>query len=256
MMETLSSTPEAICPGHEESKIMESSKTFMRQMPITPGYSGFVPYLSCQGTSSEDNMAHCLKIFQENTQRYKDQLEEFHCSVATAPKLKPVRSEGTVLRTLHQYYRQYHPLSLECKNIKKPLHEPPIPGWAGYLPRARVTELGCSTRYTVMARNCYRDFLDLVERAKQAHLKPYEEIYGVKSTPPPPTPPPKVLLHEGLLPKYPDFSVPGVRCPTLSRALMEDPRPQMMCGCTQRPSVWCSGKIYLEPLSARKDMEV
>ena len=63
----------------------------------------------------------------------------------------------------------------ECKNIKKPLHEPPIPGWAGYLPRARVTELGCSTRYTVMARNCYRDFLDLVEQAKQAHLKPYEE---------------------------------------------------------------------------------
>ena len=74
--------------------------------------AGFVPYLSCQGTSSEDNMANCLKIFQENTQRYKDQLEEFHCSVATAPKLKPVRSEGTVLRTLHQYYRQYHPLSL------------------------------------------------------------------------------------------------------------------------------------------------
>ncbi|KAJ8789567.1 hypothetical protein J1605_022094 [Eschrichtius robustus] len=59
-----------------ESKIMESSKTFMRHLPITPGYSGFVPYLSCQGTSSEDNMSHCLKIFQENTQRYKDQLEE------------------------------------------------------------------------------------------------------------------------------------------------------------------------------------
>ena len=74
--------------------------------------AGFVPYLSCQGTSSEDNMANCLKIFQENTRRCKDQLEEFHCSVATAPKLKPVRSEGTVLRTLHQYYRQYHPLSL------------------------------------------------------------------------------------------------------------------------------------------------
>uniref|UniRef100_A0A8C0DCG8 Chromosome 10 open reading frame 82 n=1 Tax=Balaenoptera musculus TaxID=9771 RepID=A0A8C0DCG8_BALMU len=152
---------------------MESSKTFVRHLPITPGYSGFVPYLSCQGTSSKDNMSHCLKILQENTQRYKDQLEEL-CSVATAP-LKPVCSEETVLRTLHQYYWQYRPLSLECKYITKPLQEPPIPGWAGYLPRARVTELGCATRYTVMARNCYRDFLDIVEQARRAHLKPYEE---------------------------------------------------------------------------------
>ncbi|KAL2769230.1 uncharacterized protein WCI35_021969 [Daubentonia madagascariensis] len=154
---------------------MESSKTFMRNLPITPGYSGFVPFLSCQGTSSADDMDHCLKTFQENTQRYKDQLEAFRCSVATAPKLKPVSSEETVLRALHQYYRQYHPTILECKYIKKPLQEPPIPGWGGYLPRARVTELGCATRYTVMAKNCYKDFLDLVERAKRAHLKPYEQ---------------------------------------------------------------------------------
>lgn len=66
-------------------------------------------------------------------------------------------------------------LFAESKYIKKPLQEPPIPGWAGYLPRARVTELGCATRYTVMARNCYRDFLDIVEQAKRAHLKPYDE---------------------------------------------------------------------------------
>ncbi|XP_057590186.1 uncharacterized protein C10orf82 homolog [Hippopotamus amphibius kiboko] len=230
---------------------MESSKTFMRHLPITPGYSGFVPYFGCQGTSSEDNMSHCLKVFQENTQRYKDQLEEFRRSVATAPKLKPICLEETVLRTLHQYYWQYHPLSLECKYIKKPLQEPPIPGWAGYLPRARVTELGCAVRYNVMARNCYRDFLDIVEQAKRAHLKPHEEIYGVRATPPPP----KILLHEGLLPKYPDFSIPGSRCPTLGRALMEDPRPSVTCGCTQRPNVSCNGQIYLEPLSSGKDVD-
>uniref|UniRef100_A0A8D0NEN1 Heat shock 70 kDa protein 12A n=1 Tax=Sus scrofa TaxID=9823 RepID=A0A8D0NEN1_PIG len=237
---------------HLQSKIMESSKTFMRHLPITPGYSGFVPYLSCQGTSSEDDMSHCLRIFQENTQRYKDQLEEFRCSVATAPKLKPICSEETVLRTLHQYYRQYHPFSLECKDLKKPLQEPPIPGWAGYLPRARVTELGCATRYTVMARNCYRDFLNITEQARRAHLKPYEERYGVRATPPPPVPSPKILLHEGLLPKYPDFSIPEATCPTLGRALMEDPRLPVTCGCTQRPNISCNGKIYLEPLSSAK----
>ncbi|XP_008592327.1 PREDICTED: uncharacterized protein C10orf82 homolog [Galeopterus variegatus] len=186
---------------------MDSSKTFMRKLPVTPGYSGFVPFLSCQGTSSEDNVDHCLKTFQENTQRYKEQLEEFRCSVATAPKLKPVSSPETVLRALHQYYREHHPMILECKYVKKPLQEPPIPGWGGYLPRARVTELGCATRYTIMAKNCYKDFLDIMEQAKRARLKPYEEIYGVRTTQPP-APSPKVLQHEGLLPKYPDFSIP------------------------------------------------
>lgn len=97
--------------------------------------AGFVPYLSCQGTSSEDNMAHCLKIFQENTQRYKEQLEEFHCSVAAAPKRKPVCSEATVLRTLHQYYRQYHPLSLGTGfwTLAPPSRWAPLQGLAGLL---------------------------------------------------------------------------------------------------------------------------
>lgn len=71
--------------------------------------------------------------------------------------------------------RQHGVFFIECKDVKRPLQEPPIPGWAGYLPRARVTELGCATRYTVMARNCYRDFLDITERAKRAHLKLCEE---------------------------------------------------------------------------------
>ncbi|XP_001497732.3 sperm-associated microtubule inner protein 5 isoform X1 [Equus przewalskii] len=233
---------------------MESSKTFMRQLPITPGYCGFVPYLSCEGTSSENNMSHCLKTFQEITQRYKDQLEEFHCSVAAAPKLKPICSEETVLRALHQYERQYHPTSLECKYVKKPLQEPPIPGWAGYLPRARVTELGCATRYTVMARNCYKDFLDITEQAKRVHLKPYEEIYRVKSTQPPPAPP-KILQHEGLLPKYPDFSVPSGSCPALGKPLIEDPSPPVTYGSTDRPNLSRSRKIYLEPLSSAKYAE-
>ncbi|KAM7073252.1 sperm-associated microtubule inner protein 5 isoform 1-T1 [Molossus nigricans] len=226
---------------------MESSKIFMRQLPVTPGYSGFVPYLSCEGTSSEGHMSQCLHTFREKTQQYRDQLKEFHCSVAAAPRLKPICSEETVLRALHQYCRQHHPLSLECKYIKKPLQEPPIPGWAGYLPRARVTELGCATRYTVMARNCYRDFFDIMEQAKRAHLKPYDEIYGVRATQPPPAPSPKALQQEGLLPKYPDCSIPGGSCPALGRALGEDPRPPVTCGCAQRQNLLTTGRVGGSP---------
>ncbi|XP_002718777.1 sperm-associated microtubule inner protein 5 [Oryctolagus cuniculus] len=223
---------------------MESSRIFMRKLPITPGYSGFVPFVSCQGGSSEEDVGHCLKTFQESTRRYKAQLEELRCLVATAPTLKPVCSEETVQRAVHEYYRKYHPLSLECKYIKKPPEEPPIPGWAGYLPRARVTEFGCATRYTVMARNCYRDFLNITEQARRARLKPYEVTHGV-STPQLPAPSPRVLIHGGLLPKYPDFSVPDGNCPALQRPLTEDPSTLGPCGCAQRPDLWCNEKFSL-----------
>ncbi|XP_048190881.1 uncharacterized protein C10orf82 homolog [Perognathus longimembris pacificus] len=162
---------------------MKPSKTFMRELPVTPGYSGFVPYLSCQETSSQDNIDSCIKAFQEKTQRHKDNMDQFHYSVATSQKLKPVCSEERVLRSLHDYARLYHPhdsgkcgrLFAEYKNVKKPLHEPPLPGWAGYLPRAKVTEIGCATRYTVMAKHCYEDFLDIIERDTKAKQKTYEE---------------------------------------------------------------------------------
>uniref|UniRef100_A0A8D2ARG2 Sperm microtubule inner protein 5 n=2 Tax=Sciurus vulgaris TaxID=55149 RepID=A0A8D2ARG2_SCIVU len=233
---------------------METSKTFMRNPPVTPGYSGFVPYLSCQGTSGEDHMDRCLENFQEKRQQYIDRQEELHRLVATAPKLKPVCSEDHVLRALHEYSRKYHPMSLECKNVKKPLHEPPIPGWAGYLPRAKVTELGCATRYTVMARNCYQDFLDIVERAKRARLRSYEELCGVSPTQPA-APSPQVLQQEEQTPASPGFSIPGGSCPALGRPPSQDPRAPVTCDSAQRSNMSCNRKIYLGPLSSAKNTE-
>ncbi|EHA99629.1 hypothetical protein GW7_21296 [Heterocephalus glaber] len=216
--------------------------------------AGFVPFLRSQDTSSEDRVDRCLQSSQESTQLCKDQLEELRCSVATAPKLKPSCSEDAVLRELHEYAWRYHPLTLECKSMKKPPQEPPIPGWAAFLPRARVTELGCATRHTVMAENCSEDFLDIKERANRARQKPYEELYGGGSTQPPAASP-KILQHEGPLPKYPDFSISGGSCSALGRPLSEDPRAPVTCGCAQTPNMSSNRKIYLEPLSPAKYAE-
>ncbi|XP_049646398.1 uncharacterized protein C10orf82 homolog [Suncus etruscus] len=229
------------------------SKVFMAKLPVTPGYSGFVPYLSCQGVYDEDNMSQCLQTFREITQGRKEQWRELHKAIAAVPPLKPICSEKTLLGVLHQYYQKYHPLSLESKNVKKPSCEPPIPGWAGYLPRARVTELGCSVRYTVMARNCYQDFMELIGRADRAHQKPYEEIYGVKSKQEPPVQSPRVLPQDDRLPDYPDFSVPSRSVFPLGRT------PREICqtgedGFVLRPNVSCS-QIRLDPLALPKSTE-
>ncbi|XP_054975396.1 uncharacterized protein C10orf82 homolog isoform X1 [Sorex araneus] len=229
------------------------SKVFMVQLPVTPGYSGFVPYLSCQGIADEDNMSHCLQTFREITREKKERQRKLHAEVAAVPPLTPICSEKTLLGVLYQYYQRYHPLSLEIKHIKKPLCEPPIPGWAGYLPRAKVTELGCSVRYTV-ARNCYRDFMDVLERAKRGHKKPYEEIYGVKSKQEPPGPVPKVLPHDDMLPDDPNFSVPSGSVYPLGRTPREGCRLGMD-GFALRPSVSCSRRFQLKPLPSPKPSE-
>lgn len=80
---------------------------------VTPlAFAGFVPYVSCEGASSEEDMGHCLKTFQESTRRYKARLQELHCKVAATPRLKPVCSEETVQQAVYDYYRKYHPLSV------------------------------------------------------------------------------------------------------------------------------------------------
>lgn len=80
---------------------------------VTPcALPGFIPWLSCQGPFSEDDMNHCVKAFQEKTQRYKEQQQELNCSVNSIPALKPICSENTVLWKLHEYAKKYHPLTL------------------------------------------------------------------------------------------------------------------------------------------------
>lgn len=57
-------------------------------------------------------MNDCVKAFQERTKMYKEQEEELNNIVDSNPILKPVTSENTVLWTLHEYAKKYHPLTL------------------------------------------------------------------------------------------------------------------------------------------------
>lgn len=57
---------------------------------------------------------------------------------------------------------------------KRSLLEPPIPGWTGFVPRARVTELGHGVRYHEMAKHCYQDFKDLIDRV---HYDPASNLH-------------------------------------------------------------------------------
>lgn len=82
-------------------------------LPVIPcPLPGFIPWLSCQESTSEDRMNPCVKAFQERTQRYKEEQQALNWCVANTRPLKPICSEDTVLWVLHEYAKKYHPLTL------------------------------------------------------------------------------------------------------------------------------------------------
>ncbi|XP_068953677.1 sperm-associated microtubule inner protein 5 [Petaurus breviceps papuanus] len=155
---------------------MDPSPVFMRNLPVTPGYGGYIPlWIGRMGASYNRDTSYCIRKFRDTTQRYKNQLEALRYQVATADKLQEICSKETVLRMIHDYYLRHHPTHIEADRKKKPLQEPPIPGWAGYMPRARVSEFGCAARYHVMAKQSYEDFLNITETHKRGPLKRYQK---------------------------------------------------------------------------------
>ncbi|XP_036590081.1 uncharacterized protein C10orf82 homolog [Trichosurus vulpecula] len=156
---------------------MNPSPVFMRRLPITPGYGGYIPLrISRMGASHKRDTNFCVRKFRDTTQRYKNQMDALRYQAATADKLQGVCSKETVLRMIHDYYLRNHPTYIEADHKKKPLQEPPIPGWAGYVPRARVTELGCAVRHHVMAKQSYEDFLNMTEMHKKGPFKRYQSL--------------------------------------------------------------------------------
>ncbi|XP_007478999.1 uncharacterized protein C10orf82 homolog [Monodelphis domestica] len=158
---------------------MDKPEVFMRKLPITPGYSGYLPLrFSRMGASFNKDATYCLHTLNNMTQRQKDQQDALRCKALMTERLQQVCSKETVLRMIHDYYLRHHPSQIEDRHGRKPLPEPPIPGWDGYLPRARVTELGCGERYNVVAKKSYADFLNISETHKRGPFKRYQSIFG------------------------------------------------------------------------------
>uniref|UniRef100_A0A8C0IK19 Sperm microtubule inner protein 5 n=1 Tax=Chelonoidis abingdonii TaxID=106734 RepID=A0A8C0IK19_CHEAB len=91
----------------------------------------------------------------------RDAQNELRYIAASTPKLPSICSNEDVLQALYDYNYKHHPYVLGTVITKRSLLEPPIPGWTGFVPRARVTELGYGVRYHEMTKNCYQDFKTL-----------------------------------------------------------------------------------------------
>jgi len=83
---------------------------------------------------------------------------------------------------LFQWVRQYFRVKLSfvvCTETRKQLTEAPMPGYRGYIPRVRTTELGLGTRYHDMTKNGLDSFYTArYEREKK--YGPLPDTFGAQ----------------------------------------------------------------------------
>ncbi|TFK09852.1 potassium channel subfamily K member 16 [Platysternon megacephalum] len=199
--------PGAFGPG-ESSGYRESMKPNQKPVDacnsLIPGYTGYVPQRFYRiGTTYGDDSMACMTSFHNATQRSRDAQNELRYIAATTPKLPSICSNEDVLQALYDYNYKHHPYVLGTVITKRSLLEPPIPGWTGFVPRARVTELGYGVRYHETTKNCYQDFKNLSDRVCYDPTSNLQrgKMHEVKVSKVPNTYQ-RFYRPEGMLPKY------------------------------------------------------
>ncbi|XP_019357708.1 PREDICTED: uncharacterized protein C10orf82 homolog [Gavialis gangeticus] len=172
--------------------------------PLLPGYTGYIPQRCDRvGTSYGNDSFVCMTSMYNAVQRNNDKKDELRYIAATTPRLPPICCNEDVLQALYEYNYKHHPYMLGTEETKRSLLEPPIPGWTGFVPRAKVTDLGDGVRYHEMAKNCYQDFKNIIDQVTcdpsskiNKGEKPNVEVSHI----------PKVYHRsyrpEGMIPKY------------------------------------------------------
>ncbi|CAF0917529.1 unnamed protein product [Didymodactylos carnosus] len=114
---------------------------------LLPGYTGYVPQRKFQhGDRYRVETDECLVNSKKEYDDAKQKINDLQRTIASYPKPLSLNNDRTVKHFL-DYHRAYHPNEISTTSDRRLLTEPPIPGYQGYIPRIRPTELGLGARY-------------------------------------------------------------------------------------------------------------
>ncbi|CAG5117326.1 unnamed protein product [Candidula unifasciata] len=132
---------------------------------MVPGYTGYVPRLLFRyGGTYRHDCDHSIDDFITNRDSYAARQEELLRHTLANPKLTAISYDPEVRDKLNQY-RDTHPSATTLRADRKPLREPPVPGYQGFVPRVNTTEVGLGKTYHRSTDNG----LDLFSREQQQH---------------------------------------------------------------------------------------
>lgn len=133
---------------------------------MVPGYTGYIPRMPFKfGGTYKDDCDVCIDEYMTNTQNQEFKIRDLKQQVNSVPRLTAISHDPHVKEYLDRY-RDTHPNRPMLMEDKRPLTEPPIPGYKGYIPRIKPTELGLGSRYHLATKQGFEDFVR--ETARQS----------------------------------------------------------------------------------------
>lgn len=114
---------------------------------MVPGYTGYIPRRPYKfGNTYKEDCDVCIDQHLTNYKYHDAKLTDLHRQVNDYPRLRAISHDPEVRDRLQlTKYRDTH--SQILLDSKRPLTEPPIPGYYGYIPRIKTTEQGLGCRY-------------------------------------------------------------------------------------------------------------
>ncbi|CAF4520796.1 unnamed protein product [Rotaria socialis] len=114
---------------------------------MLPGYTGYIPQRKYQlGNRYRTESDACLIGTKAAYEDAKNKSKLLRNTVAAYPKTKSLNS-GTVIKHFLDFHRAYNPNENSQRTDRRQFTEPPIPGYRGYIPRIRPTDIGLGLRY-------------------------------------------------------------------------------------------------------------
>ncbi|CAF0782401.1 unnamed protein product [Rotaria sp. Silwood1] len=130
-------------------KIDQSDPYETREFPdgMLPGYTGYIPQRKFQlGNRYRVETDSCLSGTKVAYEHAKIKSKELRNTIAGYPKTQSLNSE-TVVKHFLDFHRAYNPTESSQTSDRRVFVEPPMPGYKGYIPRIRPTDIGLGLRY-------------------------------------------------------------------------------------------------------------
>ncbi|VDL95914.1 unnamed protein product [Schistocephalus solidus] len=163
-----------LTPRIGDDKISKTPKVFKDEIPrdkipkatgenkymdtMIPGYTGDVPHMPYKfGGTFKHLCEECVDEFVSEYQKREKDTQTLKELSGLFPKLKPIRDDPSARDNMNLWIDDYLKKSAGRIGPRGPT-EPPIPGYTGYIPQLRTTELGTANRFHVGAERSLEVF--------------------------------------------------------------------------------------------------
>lgn len=115
--------------------------------PLVPGYTGYIPRLNFKfGCTYGRDATNSIRNFLERKNEYEAQQNSLNEYIIVQPPMIQSSTDEYFRERLNSFKDKYS-AQTSYLHARRPVIEPPIPGYTGYIPLIKPTETGLGARF-------------------------------------------------------------------------------------------------------------